>query len=73
MHGKRVIGTREAFTGYEGLNAGLQCDTREEYIVAIRTLAANPPPQFDPALRALYEAHFSPQALGRQIKTILGA
>ncbi|MEO7821051.1 MAG: glycosyltransferase family 4 protein, partial [Sphingomicrobium sp.] len=71
MHGKRVIGTSEAFTGSEGLDAGVRCDTRGEFIAAIRDLAANPPPQFDPALRALYEAHYSPQALGARLGEIL--
>ena len=73
MHGKQVIGTKEAFTGYEGIGAGVRCDTREAFIAAIRRLTADPAPRFDPALRALYEAHFSPQALRRQLKTILGA
>ena len=73
MHGKRVIGSPEAFTGYEGLNGGVRCITQKDFIAAIRALSAHSPPGFDPALRALYEAHFSPQALGRQLATILGA
>ena len=72
MHGKPVIGTAEAFTGYEGLDAGIRCDTSEAFIAAIRGLETDPPARFDPALRALYEAHYSPQALGRQLNAILG-
>ena len=73
MHGKRVLGTAEAFTGYEGLDAGIRCDTREAFVAAIRGLKTDPPPRFDSALRALYEEHYSPQALGRQLNAILGA
>lgn len=73
MHGKRVIGTSEAFAGYEGIAAGVRCDTRAAFISAIRTLDTSPPPRFDGSLRALFEAHYSPQALRRQLTKILGA
>ena len=72
MHGKRVIGSPEAFIGYERLNVGVRCITQKDFIAAIRTLSAHPPPGFDPALRALYKEHFSPQALRRELKKIIG-
>ena len=38
MYGKRIIGTREAFSGYE-FNAeevGWLCNTKEEFVAALR-------------------------------------
>ena len=71
MHGKHVIGTREAFTGYDEFGVGQRCDTRAAFIAAIKSCVASPPAAFDPRLRALYEAHFSPQALRRGMEAIL--
>lgn len=58
MHGKRVVGTTEAFTGYseEVLAANHLCDDPETFAAAIDAALADPPPAFDPALRLLYEA-----------------
>lgn len=61
MHGKRVVGTSEAFTGYaaEVVAANHHCDDPADFAAAINAALANPPPAFDPALRALYEARHS--------------
>lgn len=61
MHGKRVVGTTEAFTGYgaDVIAANHQCDDPQVFAAAINAACAEPPPAFDPALRALYEAGHS--------------
>lgn len=61
MHGKRVVGTSEAFTGYapEVLAANHLCDDPAAFAAAINAACAAPPPAFDPALRAVYEARHS--------------
>lgn len=65
MHGKRVVGTSEAFTGYapEVVAANRLCDDPADFAAAINAALAAPPPAFDPALRALYEARHSRGAL----------
>ena len=61
MHGKRVVGTSEAFTGYgaDVVAANHLCDDPQAFAAAINAARAEPPPAFDPALRALYEARYS--------------
>ena len=73
MHGKPVIGTREAFSGYEAVaaQAGWCADSPDDWIRAVGEMAADPRPAFNPALRELYERHFSPATLSARISTIL--
>lgn len=61
MHGKRVVGTSEAFTGYapDVVAANHLCDDPGAFAAAVDCALADPPPAFDPALRALYEARHS--------------
>ncbi|WP_086736871.1 glycosyltransferase [Erythrobacter colymbi] len=61
MHGKRVVGTTEAFTGYgaDVVAANHLCDDPQAFAAAINAACAEPPPAFDPAQRALYEARHS--------------
>ena len=73
MHGKRVIGTHEAFTGYGAMDAGALCNTPNEFVAAIGALYAARPPLFDPRLRELYEANFSPAALKARLRMIVFA
>ncbi|MEQ7872924.1 glycosyltransferase [Sphingomonas sp. ASV193] len=70
MHGKRVIGTAEAFTGYESLGEPC-CETADDFVAAIAAVAAAPPPPFDPALRARWESDYSPAALRQRLRIIL--
>jgi glycosyltransferase involved in cell wall biosynthesis len=65
MHGKRVVGTSEAFTGYapEVVAANHLCDDPADFAATINAALAAPPPAFDPALRALYESRHSRSAL----------
>jgi glycosyltransferase involved in cell wall biosynthesis len=73
MFGKRILGTREAFSGYEEVaaRAGAICETAEDFIGAIRQLESQPAPAFDPALRGLYERHYSRTATERRLAAIL--
>lgn len=73
MYGKRVIGTSEAFSGYEGLaaEAGRICRDRDEFVTAIAGLERADPPRFDPALRALFDRHHSREAAQARIEEIL--
>ena len=73
MHGKPVIGTREAFSGYEAVaaKAGWRADTVEEWVSAVDHLMANPAPGFDPELRSLFDQHNSQAALIRTLARLL--
>ena len=74
MFGKRIAGTSEAFSGYEGVaaRAGWLCDDRDAFIAAVRSVETDPPPPFDSALRRIYEEHYSPDAERRRLAMILG-
>jgi polysaccharide biosynthesis protein PslH len=75
MFGKMVVGTSEAFSGYEevGGKAGLACDTKEEFVAALRHIEAMPTRKFDPELRALYERFYSREAAMARLGRILGS
>lgn len=74
MFGKRVIGTREAFSGYEEIadQAGWICETAKEFAAAVSALESMPVVAFDPALRALYERDYSALAVERRLTDWLG-
>ena len=74
MHGKKVIGTPEAFAGYEDVAgiAGPCCETADEFLSAIEAVAATPPPASDPTLRDGWQRLYSPDAHGRGMAEILG-
>jgi glycosyltransferase involved in cell wall biosynthesis len=73
MFGKLIIGTPEAFSGYEEIagKAGYVCETAEQFAAALAKVRADPPPVFDAGLRALYEAHFSAAALTDRLAGVL--
>jgi glycosyltransferase involved in cell wall biosynthesis len=73
MHGKRVIGTTEAFAGYgAGVLAANRCvDEVEDFVGAIEVTLSAQPLRFDPALRALYEQDHSPTAALTRLDAIL--
>ena len=72
MHGKAIAGTSEAFTGYEACGEiGWRCDNAATFIAAIAQAGAEGTPGFDPALRSLYEQHYSPAALRRALAAII--
>lgn len=74
MYGKKIVGTTEAFSGYDDVagSAGWCCATADEFVAALAQAAQTPLPDFDPALRALYDAHFSHDAARARIARILG-
>lgn len=74
MHGKRIAGTSEAFTGYEEVagQVGWICDTKDAFIAAVREIERVTLPRFDPALRLLYERHYSFEAAKSRLAAILG-
>lgn len=73
MHGKQVVGTAEAFSGYGDavVMANCQTDDPQDMARAITARLSAPPPAFDPAQRALYERHHSPAALRAGLRAIL--
>lgn len=71
MHGKPVIGTAEAFSGYETPEARqASCETPDDFLRAIHDLK-DVPPAFDPTLRLLFERHYSYEAARDRLKAIL--
>ena len=73
MFGKRVIGTAEAFSGYDQgvVSAGWQAGTDAEFITAIGRALKADVPDFDPASRAMYEAFYSFAAATDRIAGIM--
>jgi glycosyltransferase involved in cell wall biosynthesis len=74
MHGKRIIGTREAFVGYEHLIAetGWQCANVSDFLNAVRAVASFNLPPFERRLQLLFDDQFSYEAARRRIATIVG-
>lgn len=74
MFGKKIIGTPEAFSGYEEVvdRAGWACSTADEFVGAIRRAGDLPLKPFDPELRALYEAKYSYPAARARLEAIVG-
>lgn len=75
MFGKKVVGTPEAFSGYEDVadRAGWECATADEFVAAIKRAEELPPKSFDLELRALYEKKYSYQAARSRITNIMGS
>jgi glycosyltransferase involved in cell wall biosynthesis len=75
MFGKRIIGTREAFAGYEAIagQAGWICETPDEFVAAVDEARALPIRRLDPALRAIYERDHSKAAMQARLGRILGS
>lgn len=61
MYGKNIIGTDETFEGYEvdyG-KVGALCNTRDEFIQALRHFAAHPVPRFNAYAREVFLSGYS--------------
>ncbi|MCA1653690.1 MAG: glycosyltransferase family 4 protein, partial [Sphingomonadales bacterium] len=73
MYGKRVIGTSEAFVGYEEVAAeiGWCCDDANSFIAAINALGGLEIPAFDARLRLLFEQRYSYEAARNRLAAIL--
>lgn len=61
MYGKNILGTDEAFEGYdiEVERLGGRCNTAEEFIRSIRYYAEHPIPRFNAYSRTIYEQKYS--------------
>ncbi|WP_290885911.1 glycosyltransferase family 4 protein [Arenimonas sp.] len=75
MFGKRVVGTPEAFVGYEAIvgRAGAVCESPSDFLAALETEASRPFTGIDPELRACYEDRHSFQTARDQLVRILAA
>lgn len=73
MHGKYVVGTPHAFAGYGDVAAqvGRVCAAADDFVNTLAELQRNPPPAFDPGVRALYEARYSYDAARVRLANIL--
>jgi glycosyltransferase involved in cell wall biosynthesis len=73
MFGKKVIGTPEAFSGYEEIadQAGWVCNSEDDFVVAIDQAKNAPSMSFEPALRAIYEEMYSFPAARSRLAAIM--
>ena len=73
MFGKKVIGTPEAFSGYEDMadRAGRVCATANDFVVAIEAADAMVNSSCDNELREIYEARYSFVAAKERIESIM--
>lgn len=74
MFGKRVIGTPEAFSGYEDVarSVGVICETADDFVRAIQAEMDCDHVAFDLELRSSYEKRYSFAAARARIAAILG-
>jgi hypothetical protein len=73
MYGKNILGTTEAFEGYEvdyGQAGGL-CNTAEEFIAAIQSFEANPRPKFNEYSRRIFLEKYSEDAVVEKFQRII--
>lgn len=70
MYGKRYLGTKESMCGYIGLDK-YYCETAEEFIHRINGYIENGVPRYDPAMRQLYESHYSVEASNKMVLNML--
>lgn len=74
MHGKKVVGTPEAFSGYEDVayRAGRICASADDFVAAIEEIDTIVKAPFDDELRATYEAKYSYPAAKMRLERIMG-
>ena len=65
MHGKKILGTKESFIGYERFqnNIGKLCNNKKDFIKTINNFSKKDFFYFDPKLREIYINNFSGQSL----------
>jgi glycosyltransferase involved in cell wall biosynthesis len=75
MYGKKVIGTSEAFSGYEEVvnKVGWECNTSQDFVEAIRRVQKMTLPLFNLEMRKIYEERYSPVASKAVLKDIMNA
>ena len=74
MFGKKVIGTSEAFSGYESISSrvGSICDDADQFIKTIEEVTAIDNNQFDEDLREIYKKKYSIDAARLRLIQIMG-
>jgi len=74
MYGKKVIGTPEAFSGYNDVvdKAGWVCTTADDFVAAFGRAENAVTESYDPKLRSIYEEKYSYQAARSRLAEILG-
>jgi hypothetical protein len=75
MFGKNIIGTPEAFTGYEEIadRAGLVCGSADEFVTAINSVDKIVHSSFDSELRRIYEERYSYSAAKLRLEIIMNS
>jgi glycosyltransferase involved in cell wall biosynthesis len=75
MFGKKVIGTPEAFSGYEDVadRAGWVCATADEFVAVIGRAENSVLKMFDQELRTFYKEKYSYSAARSRLTGILGS
>ena len=73
MHGKKVIGTPEAFAGYEEIadRAGRVCVSADDFVAAIENADEMVRDSFDGELRGIYESKYSYEAARVRLQAIM--
>lgn len=73
MFGKKVVGTSEAFAGYEDVAGavGWVCNSKEEFVSTLRMLQTMPLSSFDASLRSIFESRYSSRAAALRLSEIL--
>jgi glycosyltransferase involved in cell wall biosynthesis len=73
MFGKKVVGSPEAFSGYEDVaqQAGWICETADDFVDAINRMAHTELPRFDLGVRELFEQIYSYSAARTRLARIL--
>lgn len=74
MYGKKIIGTPEAFSGYEKIveQAGCICESADQFVSAIASADKMVNSPFDIELRKIYEENYSFTAAKLRMKSIIG-
>lgn len=72
MYGKNILGTTEAFQGYEldYDRVGARCDTREAFIEALRRFSAHPVGRFNPYARQVFLEKYAEEVRLEQFRRI---
>ena len=65
MYGKNIIGTPEAFEGYDldCEKVGAKCETAVDFINAIKKFSVNPIPKYNAYSRKIYEDFYSEETI----------
>jgi len=73
MFGKKIVGTPEAFAGYEAITnlAGRVCTSSDDFVTAIEAVDSIVSSPFDNELRAAYESTYSYEAARTRLEVIM--